>query len=79
MEERRREEDERKSNLMRKMNDEIRIKQELRDKARQYLENWRENREKNMSKRREFNSNNETEFLNNRKITKEVSLTLTLG
>ena len=34
------EEDERRSKLMQKMNDEIRIKQELRDRARQYLENW---------------------------------------
>lgn len=61
---------------MRKMNDEIRIKQELRDKARVYLENWRENREKNMSKRREFNANNEVEFLNNRKMIKYVKFVL---
>ena len=39
---RRQEEDERKKNLMQKMNDEIRIKQELRDKAREYHERFRE-------------------------------------
>jgi hypothetical protein len=39
---RRNEEDERKKKLMQKMNDEIRIKQELRDKGREYYEKFRE-------------------------------------
>jgi hypothetical protein len=39
---RRAEEEERRSKLMQKMNEEIRVKQELRDRARQYLEDWRE-------------------------------------
>jgi hypothetical protein len=39
---RRQEEDERKKKLMQKMNDEIRIKQEFRDNAREYHERFRE-------------------------------------
>jgi hypothetical protein len=39
---RRQEEDERKKKLMQKMNDEIRIKQEFRDKGREYHERFRE-------------------------------------
>jgi hypothetical protein len=34
------EEDERRTKLMQKMNDEIRVKQEGRDKAKSYLDNW---------------------------------------
>jgi hypothetical protein len=34
------EEDERRSRLMQRMNDEVRVKQDTRDKARTYLEDW---------------------------------------
>lgn len=39
---RRVEEDEKKRNLMQKLNDELRIKQEMKDKAREYLERFLE-------------------------------------
>lgn len=42
IEERKAEEEQRRAKLMKKMNDELRIKQEFRDKAREYIENWRE-------------------------------------
>jgi len=42
IDERKSEEEQRRAKLMKKMNDELRIKQEFRDKAREYIENWRE-------------------------------------
>lgn len=41
MEERKTEEEQRRAKIMKKMNDELRIKQEFRDKAMDYIENWR--------------------------------------
>jgi hypothetical protein len=41
IEERKSEEEQRKAKIMKKMNDELRIKQEWRDKAEDYIENWR--------------------------------------
>lgn len=41
IEERRVEEEQRRAKIMKKMNDELRIKQEFRDKAMEYIENWR--------------------------------------
>lgn len=41
IQERRQEEEERRAKIIKKMNDELRIKQEFRDKARDYVENWR--------------------------------------
>lgn len=42
MQERKKEDEARREKLMKKMNEEIRMKQEIRDKAREYLDNWRE-------------------------------------
>lgn len=39
--ERKEEEEQRRGKIMKKMNDELRIKQEWRDKAIEYIENWR--------------------------------------
>jgi hypothetical protein len=36
------EEEERRAKLMQRMNEEISVKQEIRDKARNYLEDWKE-------------------------------------
>ena len=41
MEDRKLEEEQRRAKIMKKMNDELRIKQEFRDKARDFIENWR--------------------------------------
>ena len=41
IEERKIEEEQRRAKIMKKMNDELRIKQESRDKALEYIENWR--------------------------------------
>ena len=68
---RRAEEDERRSRIIKLMNDEIRLKQEYRDKAREYEDNFQTNRAKNLAKRQEFNRNNETEFLQNRQAVKD--------
>ncbi len=35
------EEEQRRAKIMKKMNDELRIKQEFRDKAMEYIENWK--------------------------------------
>ena len=40
IDERKIEEEQRRAKIMKKMNDELRIKQEFRDKAREYIENW---------------------------------------
>lgn len=62
------------------MNDEIRIKQEFRDKARDFNERFKEyiilfllfsSRETGIEKRQAFNKNNEADFLQNRQLTKE--------
>lgn len=68
---RRAEEDERRAKLIKLMNDEIKVKQEYRDKAREFLENQASLRAKNLSTRMEFNRGNETEFLQNRQAVKE--------
>jgi hypothetical protein len=39
--ERKEEEEQRRDKIFKKMNDELRIKQEFRDKAAEYIENWR--------------------------------------
>lgn len=41
VEERKSEEEQRRAKIMKKMNDELRIKQEWRDKAVEYIDNWR--------------------------------------
>ncbi len=41
IEERKAEEDQRREKIRKKMNDELRIKQEWRDKSREYIDNWR--------------------------------------
>lgn len=41
IEERSLEDEERRAKIMKKMNDELRIKQEFRDKARDFIENWK--------------------------------------
>ncbi len=41
IEERKTEEEQRRAKIMKKMNDELRIKQEFRDKAVGYVDNWR--------------------------------------
>jgi hypothetical protein len=53
------------------MNDEIRIKQEFRDKARDFLDNFFRQRQQNLERRQKTNKENEEEFLQNRNNIKE--------
>jgi hypothetical protein len=68
---RKKEDDERRAKIVKKTSDEIRIKQEFRDKAREFLENFEQARNKNLQKRQQFNKTNEEEFLQMRKDMKE--------
>ena len=57
--------------LTKKMNDEITQKEELKNKAFEWVDNWRSLNEKNLKSKRDFNQANETDFLNNRQLTKD--------
>jgi len=57
--------------LTKKMNDEITQKEEFKNKAFEWVNNWRSLNEKNLKSKRDFNQANETDFLNNRQLTKD--------
>lgn len=64
------EENAKREKLFKKMNAETELKQETRNKALEWVDNQNKLYQKNVSNRREFNKNNETDFLNNRQNIK---------
>ena len=66
------------------MNNEIKVKQEFRDKAREFIDNFQQyifcnfssQRANNLSKTLQINRNNETLFLQNRQAAKDCNKNL---
>lgn len=72
--ERKKEEDERRKKLNDKISKELEDKKILREKAFKYLENWENERSVRINKKKEFNSTNEVEYLNQRAEEKDGNI-----
>ena len=70
MEERKAEEDERRRKLNEKIEKELEDKQNRRKEAMEYLQRWEDQRANNISKKKEFNKTNESEYLKQREEEK---------
>jgi len=68
---RQKEETIKREKLVKKMNLEIELKQEIRNKAAEWIENSNNLYQKNIQTKREFHKNNEADFLNNRDNIKQ--------
>lgn len=71
IEARKQEEDERRKKIEEKINYELRQKEEIKDQARKYMEEYETKRAAALNKRKEQNIANEKEFINNKKLIKE--------
>lgn len=71
MEKRKQEEDERRRKIEEKQNLELKQKNELREEARNFMDEFEAKRQSTIAKRKELNVKNEKEFLNNKKMIKE--------
>jgi len=69
--ERKNEEEIKRGKLVKKMNLEIELKQDLRNKANEWIENTNRLYQKNIASKREFHKTNETDFINNRNNIKQ--------
>jgi len=68
---RRKEDTERGDKIRNKITEELRMKQEFRDKAREFLDKWRDLRTKNINTKHNFNVENEKAYLNSRASEKD--------
>lgn len=71
IQDRQREENERRQKIEEKINLELKQKNELREQAKAYFDEWEAKRQSNIAKRKEQNLINEKEFLNNKQLVKE--------
>ena len=71
MEARKLEEEERRKKIEEKINYELNQKNQLREEARKFMDEWEAKRTTNIAKRKEQNQINEKEFLNNKNLIKE--------
>lgn len=68
---RQQEEVERRKKIEDKINYELKKKEELREEARKYMDDFQSKKESDIAKRKELNSANEKEFLNNKALIKQ--------